>query len=110
MAHALPSANKLDRMVQRSSSSVTRRSVPIWFSIFFGYAKKSFANFLAKINYIKLFAKIQCMMADMLYIFRHVCKIAKSDYYLRHVCPSVRMEHLGSHWTDFHETSYLDIF
>jgi hypothetical protein len=27
----------------------------------------------------------------------------KSDYYLRHVCPSVRMEQLGSHWTDFHE-------
>jgi len=22
---------------------------------------------------------------------------------LPHVCPSVRMEQLGSHWTDFHE-------
>jgi hypothetical protein len=38
-------------------------------------------------------------------------KIAKSDYKLRHVClsvglffrPSVRMEKLGPHWTDFHE-------
>jgi hypothetical protein len=25
-------------------------------------------------------------------------------------CPSVRVEHLGSHWTDFHEISYLRIF
>jgi hypothetical protein len=28
---------------------------------------------------------------------------AKSEYYPRHVCPSVLMEQLGSHWTDFHE-------
>jgi len=28
----------------------------------------------------------------------------------RHVCPSVRMEQLGSHWTDFHEILYLRIF
>ena len=26
------------------------------------------------------------------------------------VCPSVRMEQLGSHWTDFHEICYLSIF
>jgi hypothetical protein len=25
-------------------------------------------------------------------------------------CPSVRMEELGSHWTDFHEILYLSIF
>jgi hypothetical protein len=36
--------------------------------------------------------------------FRRVRKIAKSDYELRHVRPSVRMEQLGSHWTDFDET------
>jgi len=24
--------------------------------------------------------------------------------------PSVRMEQIGSHWTDFHEISYLGIF
>jgi len=36
-------------------------------------------------------------------VFRQVRKIAKSDYYLRHVCPSIRMEQLGSHSTDFHE-------
>ena len=29
---------------------------------------------------------------------------------LRHVCPSVRMEQLGSHWTDFYEIWYLNIF
>jgi len=26
------------------------------------------------------------------------------------VCPSVRMEQLGSHWTDFHEILYLNVF
>jgi len=26
------------------------------------------------------------------------------------VCPSVRMEQLRSHWTDFHEIRYLSIF
>ena len=39
--------------------------------------------------------------------FRRVRKIAKGDYYLRHVClsicPSVRIEQLDSHWTDFRE-------
>jgi hypothetical protein len=36
-------------------------------------------------------------------IFRCVRKIAKSDYELRRVCPSVRIEQLSCHWTDFHE-------
>jgi len=40
-------------------------------------------------------------------IFRQVRKIAESDNELRHVCPSVRLslrvEQLGSHWTDFLE-------
>jgi hypothetical protein len=81
MEHTLPSANKRDREVRkRVSASVTLRSFPLWFSIFFGYAKKSFANYLAKINDIKLFAEIQFIMADMLYIFRSVRKITKSDY------------------------------
>jgi hypothetical protein len=43
-------------------------------------------------------------------IFRRVRKIAKSDYKLRHVCPSVRMQQLGSHWTNFREILYLSIF
>jgi hypothetical protein len=50
--------------------------------------------------------------------FRRVCEFAKSDYYLRHVCmsvclsarPSVRIEWLGSHWTNFHEIWYLSTF
>jgi hypothetical protein len=29
---------------------------------------------------------------------------------LGHVCPSVRMEQLCSHWTDFNEIWYLNIF
>jgi len=36
-----------------------------------------------------------------------VRKIVKSDCKLRYVCPSVRMEQLGSHWTDFYEILYL---
>ena len=44
----------------------------------------------------------------------HVRKISKSDYSLRDVSPSVRpsvrMEQLGSLWTDFHEISYLRVF
>jgi hypothetical protein len=42
-------------------------------------------------------------------LFRRVRKIAKRDYELCHVCPSVSVE-LGSHWTDFHEIWYLNIF
>ena len=41
--------------------------------------------------------------------FRRICKIAKIDYQL-HVRPSVRMEQLGSHWTDYHEIWHLSIF
>ena len=45
-----------------------------------------------------------------LWFLMHVRKIAKGDCWLRHVClyvrPSVRMEQLGSHWTDFHEIWY----
>jgi hypothetical protein len=41
-------------------------------------------------------------------------RIVKSDYQLRHVClsarPSVHIEQLGSHSTDFHEIWYLRIF
>ena len=36
-----------------------------------------------------------------------VCRVAKSDCWLRQVCPfvfsSVRIEHLGFYWTNFHE-------
>ena len=37
-------------------------------------------------------------------------KIAKSDSYMRHVRLSVRMERLGSHWTDFDEICHLCFF
>jgi hypothetical protein len=36
-------------------------------------------------------------------LFRNVRKILKREYYQRHVCPSVRMEQLGSLWTNFRE-------
>jgi hypothetical protein len=38
-------------------------------------------------------------------IFRRVSKTAKSYYYHRHRL-SVRIEPLGSHWTDFHQILY----
>ena len=44
---------------------------------------------------------------NIFFIFRRVRKIAKSDYQLYHARPSVRMEQLGSHQTDFHETWYM---
>ena len=44
------------------------------------------------------------------FFFRPVRRIAKSDYWLRQVCLSVRMEQLGSHWTDFYGNWYLRIF
>jgi hypothetical protein len=50
--------------------------------------------------------------------FRRVQKIAKSDYELRHVCvfvclcvcQAVRMEQIGSLWTDFQEILTLEYF
>jgi hypothetical protein len=39
-----------------------------------------------------------------------VRKIAKRDCQLCHVCPSVRIEQLRSHWTNFHQIWYLNIF
>jgi len=43
-------------------------------------------------------------------VFRSVRIIAKNNYKLGHVCPSVRMQKLGSHWTEFDEIWYLSIF
>jgi len=46
--------------------------------------------------------------------FSHLPEITKSDSEIRHVCLSVRlclrMEQLGSHWTDFHEIWYLIVY
>jgi hypothetical protein len=46
---------------------------------------------------------VQEIYWKLLFIFRRVRKIVISDCLLRRVRPSVRMEQLGSHWTDFHE-------
>jgi len=43
-------------------------------------------------------------------VFRRLHNIIKSDYQLCHFCPSVRMKQLCSHWTDFLEIWYLNIF
>jgi hypothetical protein len=60
---------------------------------------KIFNNLPPYVKYINF--QRQCLT-----IFRHVHKTAKSDYYVRHVCPSVhpsiRMEQLDSHLTNFH--------
>jgi len=39
----------------------------------------------------------------MFNLLQRVRRIAKSNCYLRHVCLSVRVEQLGSHWTNFLE-------
>jgi hypothetical protein len=51
-----------------------------------------------------------CRFTYRLSFFSRVREIANSDCYIRHVCPSVRIEQLGSHWTDFHEIWYLSTF
>jgi hypothetical protein len=55
---------------------------------------------------------IHCFKALCFAFIKRVRKIAKSD--LASSClsfrPSVCMEQLGSHWTDFHEIWYLGIF
>jgi hypothetical protein len=43
-------------------------------------------------------------------VFRCGRGIAKRDYLIPHICPSVRMEQLRSHWTDFHDIWYLIFF
>jgi len=43
-----------------------------------------------------------CSLDIFIIIFRCIHKIPKSDFQLCHVCPSVHMEQLGSHGTDFH--------
>jgi len=50
------------------------------------------------------------LSAFIFIIFRCVRKIAKNDCQLRLVCPSVRIEQLGSHWTDFHEVFLFEHF
>ena len=58
------------------------------------------------------------IVSFMNYIFKRLRKIAENDYQLPHVCLSlcpsvcrpVRMEHLVSHWTNFHEIWNLRIF
>ena len=43
-----------------------------------------------------------------------LCALAKlrkeTRNFIMSVCPSVRMEQLGFHWTDFDETWYLRLF
>ena len=42
------------------------------------------------------------------YVFRCVRKIATISFGMVYfVSPSVRMEQLGSQWTDYHEISYI---
>jgi hypothetical protein len=47
------------------------------------------------------------LATDITAVFRRIREVAKSDYWLHHVCmsvrPSVCMEQLGVHWTDFYE-------
>ena len=55
-----------------------------------------------------------CVSPRHLQRWRHGAKFKSSNrfcptlYQLRHDCLSVRMELLGSHWTEFHEILYLE--
>ena len=44
-----------------------------------------------------------CRFTYRLSFFRRVPEVTNSDCYILHVRPSVRMEQLGSHRTDFRE-------
>jgi hypothetical protein len=53
------------------------------------------------------------ILSPKCYVFRIVCKIARKPVLASSYLPvrlSVRMEQLGSPWTDFHEVWYLNIF
>jgi len=43
-------------------------------------------------------------------VFRRVRKIARSDHQRCHFCPSVHMKQFCSHWKNFLEIWYLNIF
>jgi hypothetical protein len=53
---------------------------------------------------------IETLRHTLLPRFRRLLRKAKSDYLLRATPPFVRLEQLGSHWTDFNEIPYLSIF
>ena len=67
------------------------------------------------LNVIKLQFYIK-FLSLLLLFFRRFRKIAKSDYFVMsvhlsvRVSPSVRMDELGFHWTNFDETLYLSFF
>ena len=100
-------------------------NLPFWCTRSPGYLHRQSCVLLAGINhfFFKLSAKIHGVMSlktvalspqpsaycSHRLLFWRVRIIAKSDFQLRHVCLSVRVEHLCSHWTDFHEILYLRI-
>jgi len=43
-------------------------------------------------------------------VFRGARRIAKSDYYVRNIRSSVRLEQLGTNWTDLHYIWYSRIY
>jgi hypothetical protein len=49
-------------------------------------------------------------MPQIFRFFRGFRKIEKRDYRSRYFCPSVIIEQICSHWADFCEISYLNIF
>jgi hypothetical protein len=79
---------------------------PNYLKCFFFLNPVNIANFLVSFE------------LEILQIFRRVRKITKSCYWLHRVCqpafpsvrPSVRMEQLGSHRSDFHDFWYSSIF
>jgi hypothetical protein len=51
-----------------------------------------------------------CVRLPCQFCFSSFSQFCEKRLNLPHVYPFVRMEQLGSHWTDFHEIMYLNIF
>jgi len=55
-------------------------------------------------NQIQRKENVSCVSTDDLSFIGALCRITKNNYWLRRVRPSVRLEQLGSHCTDFYES------
>ena len=69
--------------------------------------QSSILNFMQKKShcFVTSFGYLSCLSDDRLQYWEFLGAFAKlrKVTIFRHVCPSVRMEQLCSHWTDFHE-------
>ena len=61
-------------------------------------------GFIIELQKLHLIWNANSLKKELVVVSRRFRKIGKSDYsFVMSVHPSVRMEKLGSHWTDFRE-------